>query len=82
MLAFYAALTKPKAIKEFYKNEELIAIKKEFADTLRKNRTIDQKNRYSARAKIQDSTGLIWDFHFKGITSFEFGIPSQEKSTE
>ena len=40
-LAFYDALTKPQAIKDFYENEELIAITKELADTLRKNRTID-----------------------------------------
>lgn len=42
-LAFYDALTKPQAIKDFYENEELIAITKELADTLRKNRTIDGK---------------------------------------
>lgn len=40
-LAFYDALTKPQAIKDFYQNDELIAITKELADTLRKNRTID-----------------------------------------
>ena len=32
-LAFYDALTKPQAIKDFYENEELIAITKELADT-------------------------------------------------
>ena len=51
-LAFYDALTKPQAIKDFYENEELIAITKELADTLRKNRTIDWQKRDSARAKI------------------------------
>lgn len=40
-LAFYDVLTKPQAIKDFYENEELIAIIKELAETLRKNRTID-----------------------------------------
>lgn len=35
-LAFYDALTKPQAIKDFYENDELIAITKELADTLRK----------------------------------------------
>ena len=40
-LAFYDALTKPDAIKDFYENEELIAITKELTDALRKNRTID-----------------------------------------
>ena len=52
-LAFYDALTKPQAIKDFYKNEELIAITKELADTLRKNRTIDWQKRDSARAKMR-----------------------------
>lgn len=36
-LAFCDALTKPQAIKDFYENEELIAITKELADTLIKN---------------------------------------------
>ncbi len=52
-LAFYDALTKPQAIKDFYKNEELIALTKELAETLRKNRTIDWQKRDSARAKMR-----------------------------
>ena len=45
-LAFYDALTKPQAIKDFYEHDELIAITKELTDLLRKNRTIDwQKKR-------------------------------------
>ncbi len=52
-LAFYDALTKPEAIKDFYENDELIAITKELADTLRKNRTIDWQKRDSARAKMR-----------------------------
>ena len=52
-LAFYDALTKPQAIKDFYENEELIAITKELADTLRRNRTIDWQERSSARAKMR-----------------------------
>ena len=52
-LAFYDALTKPQAIKDFYENEELIAITKELADALRKNRTIDWQKRDSARAKMR-----------------------------
>lgn len=52
-LAFYDALTKPQAIKDFYENEELIAITKELADTLRNNRTIDWQKRDSARAKMR-----------------------------
>lgn len=52
-LAFYDALTKPQAIKDFYENEELIAITKELADALRKNKTIDWQKRDSARAKMR-----------------------------
>lgn len=52
-LAFYDALTKPRAIKDFYENAELIAITKELADTLRKNRTIDWQKRETARAKMR-----------------------------
>ena len=51
--AFYDALTKPEAIKDFYENEELIAITKELADTLRRNKTIDWQKRESARAKMR-----------------------------
>jgi len=52
-LAFYDALTKPQAIKDFYENEELIAITKELADTLRRNRTIDWQKREQSRAKMR-----------------------------
>ncbi len=52
-LAFYDALTKPQAIKDFYENSELIALTKELADKLRKNRTIDWQKRDSARAKMR-----------------------------
>ena len=52
-LAFYDALVKPQAIKDFYENDELISITKELADTLRKNRTIDWQKRESARAKMR-----------------------------
>ena len=52
-LAFYDALTKPEAIKDFYANEELIKLTKELTDTLRKNRTIDWQERNDARAKMR-----------------------------
>ena len=51
-LAFYDALTKPKAVKDFYKNEELVAMTKELTDTLRKNKTVDWQNKQFARAKM------------------------------
>ncbi|WP_413211750.1 type I restriction endonuclease subunit R [Lactobacillus iners] len=52
-LAFYDALTKPQAIKDFYENDELIAITKELTEALRKNRTIDWQKRDSERAKMR-----------------------------
>ena len=52
-LAFYDALTKPEAIKDFYENEELIAITKELTEALRKNQTIDWQKRDSARARMR-----------------------------
>lgn len=52
-LAFYDALTKPQAIKDFYKNEELVTITKELTDSLRKNQTIDWQRKDSARAKMR-----------------------------
>ncbi len=52
-LAFYDALTRPRAIKDFYENEQLIAITKDLTETLRKNRTIDWQKRESARANMR-----------------------------
>lgn len=51
--AFYDALIRPQAVKDFYENDELIAITKELTDTLRKNKTIDWQKRETARAKMR-----------------------------
>ena len=51
--AFYDALTRPEAITDFYKNDELVNLTKELTDTLRKNRTIDWEKRDDARAKMR-----------------------------
>ena len=52
-MAFYDALTKPQAIKDFYEHDELIAITRELTDTLRKNRTIDWQKKESAKAGMR-----------------------------
>jgi len=52
-LAFYDALTKPQAIKDFYQNEELVAITKELTELLRKSRTIDWQKKETARAGMR-----------------------------
>ncbi|MGI6487591.1 MAG: type I restriction endonuclease subunit R [Syntrophothermaceae bacterium] len=51
--AFYDALLKPAAIKDFYSNEALVQITKELTDMLRKNRTIDWQKKEQARAEMR-----------------------------
>lgn len=51
--AFYDALIKPEAVKDFYANELLVAMTHELADMLRKNRTIDWEKKDSARAGMR-----------------------------
>ena len=62
-LAFYDALTKPQAIKDFYENEELIAITKELADQMRRNVKIDWQMRASARAEMRMSIKKLLKKH-------------------
>ena len=52
-MAFYDALTKPEAIKDFYTNDQLVAMTRELTDQLRKNRTIDWQQKESARASMR-----------------------------
>lgn len=52
-LAFYDALTRPEAIKDFYQNDELVSMTKELTDLLRKNKSIDWQKQNSARAKMR-----------------------------
>lgn len=52
-LAFYDALTKPEHIKDFYHNDELVALTKELTEMLRRNRTIDWQKKETARATMR-----------------------------
>ncbi len=52
-IAFYDALTKPEAVKDFYTNDQLIAITKELTEELRRSRTIDWEKKESARAGMR-----------------------------
>lgn len=52
-LAFYDALTKPENIKDFYENDQLIALTRELTELLRKNRTIDWQKKETARATMR-----------------------------
>ncbi len=51
--AFYDALSRPQAVKDFYNNEQLVAMTKELTEALRKNKTIDWQRKESARAGMR-----------------------------
>ncbi len=51
--AFYDALTRPQAVKDFYENTELVAMTKELTEMLRNNNTIDWYRRESERANMR-----------------------------
>lgn len=52
-VAFYDALTRPEAVKDFYENEELVNMTKELTNLLRKKRTVDWQKKESARAEMR-----------------------------
>ncbi|RTE50639.1 type I restriction endonuclease subunit R [Actinobaculum sp. 352] len=51
--AFYDALTKPQAVKDFYDNDQLVAITRELTEAMRNNATIDWQRKESARAGMR-----------------------------
>ena len=51
--AFYDALTKPEAVKDFYSNEQLIGLTKELTEALRANRSLDWRKKVDARAGMR-----------------------------
>ena len=51
--AFYDALTRPQAVKDFYTNDQLVELTKDLTDMLRKNRTIDWNRREAERANMR-----------------------------
>ncbi len=52
-LAFYDALTRPEAVRDFYSNDQLIAITRELIEALRNNKTIDWNLKESAQAGMR-----------------------------
>jgi type I restriction enzyme R subunit len=52
-MAFYDALTKPEAIKDFYSNDQLVSMTRELTEMLRKSRTIDWEKKETARASMR-----------------------------
>ena len=51
--AFYDALTRPQAVRDFYSNDQLVSLTRDLTDMLRKNRTIDWNRRESERANMR-----------------------------
>lgn len=63
--AFYDALTRPQAVKDFYTNDELVNLTKELTEELRKNRTIDWQKKESARAGMRSKVKrLLKKYHY------------------
>lgn len=52
-MAFYDAITKPRAVKDFYDNDQLVAITRELTEEMRKSATIDWQRKESARAGMR-----------------------------
>ena len=52
-MAFYDAITKPEAVKDFYDNDQLVAITRELTEALRASATIDWQRKESARAGMR-----------------------------
>jgi len=61
--AFYDALVKPEALKDFFANDELIAITKELTDALNKNRTIDWQKKETARSAMRSMVKRLLKHH-------------------
>jgi len=69
-LAFYDALTRPEAVKDVYKNDQLVTMTHELTDLLRKNRTIDWQKKESARAGMRRMVKKLlgkYDYPPKGL---------------
>ena len=54
-MAFYEAISRPQAVRDFYTHEQLINLTRELTEELRKNRSIDWQIKESARAQMRSS---------------------------
>ena len=74
-IAFYDALTKPQAVKDFYDNDQLVAITKELTEMLRSNRTVDWQKKESARAKMRSMVKRL-------LKKYKYPPEGQEEALE
>jgi type I restriction enzyme R subunit len=52
-LAFYDALSKPEAVKDFYSNEQIVKMTREPTETLRQSQTIDWQKKEMSRSNMR-----------------------------
>lgn len=74
-VAFYDALTKPQAVKDFYDNDQLVAITKELTEMLRSNRTVDWQKKETARAKMRSMVKRL-------LKKYKYPPAGQEEALE
>ena len=74
-IAFYDALTKPQAVKDFYDNDQLVAITKEMTEMLRNNRTVDWQKKETARAKMRSMVKRL-------LKKYKYPPEGQEEALE
>jgi type I restriction enzyme R subunit len=80
--AFYDALTRPEAIKDFYENDELMAMTHELTDQLRQNRTIDWQLKDSARAEMRRMVRKLLKKHKYPPEGMEYAVDTVIKQCE
>ncbi len=74
-IAFYDALTKPQAVKDFYDNDQLVAITRELTQMLRLNRTVDWQKKETARAKMRSMVKRL-------LKKYKYPPEGQEEALE
>lgn len=73
--AFYDALTRPQAVKDFYENETLVAMARELTEALRSSKTIDWRQKESARANMRRMVKRL-------LKKYKYPPEEQEKALE
>ncbi len=73
--AFYDALTRPQAVRDFYENETLIAMAKELTEALRSSKTLDWRLKESARANMRRMVKRL-------LRKYKYPPEEQEKALE
>lgn len=81
-LAFYDALTKPQVIKDFYENDQLVAITKELTETLRKNRTVDWQKKETVRARMRSCVKHLLKRYKYPPSDLEYALETVIKQCE